>query len=214
MAKEKLGVNPWLKIWVNPRETIQKIVEYNPKHRFVILSFLYGLPMVLHIAQGLSLTETLSILGIVIAALVVATFAGMLGIVVASALITWTGKWIGGKAGFQHVRSAVAWSNVPNIFSIVIWAFLICTFHDRIFLDTFNEQAFAGRELAIVSTALFLQGVLAVWSFVILVKGIGQVQGFSAWKGVLNVLIPFFLVGIVIWMISWLSWTIFGFAGI
>jgi len=206
MAKKTLGVNPWLNIWVKPRDTIRQIVSFNPRHRFVILSFLYGLPMLLHLAQNLSLGEKYTTVGIVIAAIVLASFVGMLAITIASGLLLWTGKWIGGKGKYYPVRAAVSWSNVPNIFSIIIWAILLIIFREKIFFEGFDELNFAGRELGIVSGAMFVQAALSIWSFIILIKGLGQVHGFSAWKGILNVLIPFFMIGILIWVLTWLFW--------
>lgn len=213
MAKKTLGVNPWTHIWIKPRETLKKVVRFNPKYRFVILSFIYGLPMLLHMAQNLSVGEQFNIIGIVIVALVLATFVGMLGLTIASALVYWTGKWIGGKANYFPVRAAVSWSNVPNIFAIIVWAFLIYNFRDHIFLSEFDEMNFVGGQMTLITGALFVQAAIAIWSFIILVKGLGEVQGFSAWKGVLNVLIPFFMIGILIWVITWLFWACNGMPG-
>ncbi|NGX38012.1 MAG: hypothetical protein K1000chlam2_01181 [Chlamydiae bacterium] len=213
MAKKKLGVNPWTHIWVKPRETIQKVVRFDPKHQFVILSFIYGLPMLLHMAQNASLGETFTTAGIVLVAVVLAIFVGMLAITIASALLFWTGKWIGGKSKYYPVRAAVSWSNVPNIVAIIVWAILVYTFRDKIFMENFEDLNFVGREMMIVTGALIVQAVLAVWSFIILVKSLGQVQGFSAWKGVLNVLIPFFMVGFVIWAATWIFWVCDGMPG-
>jgi hypothetical protein len=204
MEENKLEVNPWLSIWVKPRDTIRRIVQFDPKYRFLILSFLYGLPMLLHTAQNISLGEDLSYTWIVIGAVLIATFLGMLGIIIASGLLYWTGKWIGGTGTYQAIRSAVAWSNVPNIVTVVIWAVLIFIFRDKLFLDEFQDMQFVGSDMLIVSGALFLEAVAAIWSFIILVKALGEVQGFSAWKGVLNVLIPFFLIGIFLWLVTWL----------
>lgn len=217
MAKKKtakkLGVNPWLSIWVKTTETIRSIVRYNPKHRFAILSFLYGLPMLLHSAQNLSLGETFTTYGIVTVALVLATFVGMLAITIASGLIYWTGKWIGGKGEYYPIRAAVSWSNVPNIVAIVIWAIMLYNFGDQIFMGELDQEGLASGSSTLVSGALFVQAIISIWSFIILVKGLGEVQGFSAWKGVLNVLIPFFLVGIAIWGIFWLVWLMSGMPG-
>ncbi|MCH9625664.1 MAG: hypothetical protein S4CHLAM123_08420 [Chlamydiales bacterium] len=213
MAKKTLGVNPWATIWTKPRDTIKRIVRYNPKHRFVWLSFLYGFPMLLHTAQNLNLGDTYTTAGIVVVALVLGTFAGMLGIVIASGLIYWTGKWIGGKDNYQNVRSAVAWSNVPNIIAVIAWAVLLYKFQGQLFFEDFEDKNFVGSDMLLVGGATFVQAVISIWSFVILVKGLGEVQGFSAWKGVLNVLIPFFMVGAAIWVISWIFYMGFGVTG-
>lgn len=209
MAKKKakkLGVNPWTNIWFKPRETIRQVVKFNPKHRFVILSGLYGLPMLLHMAQNLSLGEKFTVAGISLSAIVLAIFVGMLGITIATWLLHWTGKWIGGEADFIQVRTAVSWSNVPNIISIIAWGFLIYNFRESIFLEDVAEKTMTAGTVGGLTWALLVQSIASIWSFVILVKGLGQVQGFSAWKGVLNVLIPFFMVGILLWLISWLLW--------
>lgn len=215
MAKKKtgLGVNPWLSIWARPRDTIRKIVKFNPKYRFAVLSFLYGFPILLHTAQNLNMGATFTTVGIVLVAIVLGTFAGMLGIVIASGLIYWTGKWIGGKDNYQNVRAAVAWSNVPNFVAILVWVALIAAFADRVFLENFDDMNFVGNMSVIISGTLFFQAVISIWSFVILVKSLGEVQGFSAWKGVLNVLIPFFMVGVALWFLSWIFWVGIGIPG-
>jgi len=206
MAKKKLGVNPWTHIWFHPRETIRKVARYNPKHRFLILSFLYGLPMLLHMAQNLSLGQEFTVAGISIFAIVLATFVGMLGIAIASALITWTGRWIGGEANYKKVRCAVSWSNAPNIVSVLVWILLIFSFGGSVFFEDFQQEGHQGLAMLLVTGGLVVQAVLSVWSFIILVKGLGEVQGFSAWKGALNVLIPFFMVGLFIWLMTWVYW--------
>lgn len=196
-------MNPWLSIWVKPRLTIQRIIDTNPKFRFFILSFLYGLPTLFHTAQNLSLGTTISTTGIVIASIVLAGFVGMLGIFISTVLISWTGKWIGGTGNFQSIRAAVSWANAPNIVTILVWCLLIWSFHHKIFVLGYDRELVGNRLVLDIITKLVI-AVVAVWSFIILVKGIGQAQGFSAWKGVLNVMIPFFLVGIVVFFISWL----------
>ena len=207
---DELGFNPWLKIWVEPRETIRRIVKFDPKYRFYLLSFIYGFPMLLHLAQNLSLGQSFSAIGIVIGSLVLALLAGMLGIYVVSGLLFWTGKWIGGKGSFQEVRSAVAWSNVANVINSILWLILVGLFGSSLFLNTFTDTAFVGRQLAIVGVIGLVQLVVAVWAFIILLKTLGEVQGFSAWKALLNVVIPFFIVTAAIFVLLWIVWVSIG----
>lgn len=213
MAKKTLGVNPWKRIWVKPRDTIKNIIKFNPRYRFAILSFLYGLPMLLHTAQNLDLGGQFTTVGIVVVAAVLATFVGMLILTIASGLVYWTGKWIGGKSSYINIRAAVSWSNVPNIVTIVVWLLLIYNFHDQIFYNTFNQAEIGSQGSTILDIGMFIESVAAIWSFIILVKSVGEVQGFSSWKGVLNVLIPFFMVGISIYLVSWFFWIVTGMPG-
>jgi hypothetical protein len=51
---------------------------------------------------------------------------------------------------------------------------------------------------------LLVQLAMSIWGVVILVKGLAEVQGFSAWKGLLNVLIPIVIVFVVFFIIGFL----------
>lgn len=199
---QKLDINPWTAIWIKPQETIQKIVNFNSKHCFVFLASVYGFNMLMQVMQGLSLGQEFSLTGILVAAVILAPFLGMLSITISAFLLQWTGKWIGGKGNFLSIRASVAWANVPNIINILMWLILVGYFKKAVFTDTFGQTQFVGKEIYFATSIFLVQTVMSVWSFIILIKSLGQVQGFSAWKGLFNVLIPFFLIGIAAWFIS------------
>jgi hypothetical protein len=201
---DKLSVNPWLGMWVRPRETIRAIVQFKPGYLFPLLCLIYGFPLLLQMAQNFSLGDRFPMGGIVIGALVGAVFIGMIGINLVAALFYWTGKWIGGTGTFQTIRAAVAWSNVPNLVNSLIWVVNMASFGNRLFTHGFVETPFVGNELALIFFTSLVQVVIAVWGFVIVLKALGEVQGFSAWKALLNVLIPFFIVLVGLSILAWL----------
>jgi hypothetical protein len=201
---QKLDINPWSAIWLKPRETIQKIVNFNPKYCFVFLAAVYGFNMLMQLMQSLSLGKEFSLTGIFVVAVILAPFLGMLSLCVSAFLLQWTGKWIGGKGNYLSIRASLAWANVPNIINIVLWFILVGYFKKAVFMETFGQTPFPGNEIYLVTSIFILQTVLSVWSFIILIKGLGQVQGFSAWKGLFNVLIPFFMLGIAVWLVSYI----------
>ena len=202
----KLNVNPWLDIWLEPRATIRAIVNYNPKYRFILLSTIYGLPMALNFAQSSSLIESLPLWAILVAALVISPFIGALGSTVSSLLLTWTGKWIGGKSNYDRVRSAVAWSNVPNTVTLILWVVLMVVFGNQVFSRGFSDTAFMGYEAGVVFIVFLVESIVSIWGFIILLKTLGEVQGFSAWKALLNVVIPLVIVVAAIWLVGWIIW--------
>ncbi len=157
--------------------------------------------MLLQLSQNLSLGERLPVAGVLVACVVLAFGVGLLGMNISAGLLHWTGKWIGGKASFQHVRAAVVWSNVPNAFNVLIWIGMFLVFGASVLTRSFSETFFTGGQLWFVFTAFLIQTVVSVWGFVILLKGLSEVQGFSIWKALLNVLIPFFMVSIGFWVI-------------
>ncbi len=195
-----LDVNPWLQMWVAPRDTIRKIVTFNPKHRLYLLSTIYGIPLMLNIIQTLSLGQGFSLLALLLSALILSTWIGFLVLSACGGLIYWTGKWIGGRGSFQEIRAALAWSYVTDIASILLWGILVSVFGTKLFLNTFQQTMFVGRELATIVLVSMAQLVVSVWALIILLKALGEVQGFSAWKALLNLAIPFFLLSGLVWV--------------
>ena len=202
----KISGNPWLDIWLEPRATIRQIISFDPKYRFILLSWIYGLPMALNFAQSSSLIESLPLWAILIAALVISPFIGALGITVGALLLTWTGKWIGGKGAFNHVRAAVAWSNVPNVVTIALWVVLLAVFGNQVFSNGFSDAAFVGYQAGVIFIAFLVESIVTIWGFIILLHTLGEVQGFSAWKALLNVVIPLVIIVAAIWLVGWILW--------
>jgi hypothetical protein len=196
----KLSINPWTGMWVRPRETIRAIIQTNPSYMYPLLCFIYGFPLTLQLAQNFSMGDTYSTTAIVITCAILAIIIGGVMINIAAALFTWTGKWIGGSGTYQQVRAAVAWSNMPNVVNVGLWMINIATFGVRLFSSNFVETQFVGNELTIIFMTIFVQLVIAIWSIIIALKALGEVQGFSAWKALLNIVIPvgIIFVGLVI----------------
>src|SRR6185437_9031091 len=102
----KFDAKPWVENWTKTRKTIREVVQVNPKNFLVLLSWIYGFPLLLQLSQNLSLGERLPLGGVLIASAVLAFGVGLLGVNIIAGLLHWTGKWIGGKASFPHVRAA------------------------------------------------------------------------------------------------------------
>ena len=199
-----LSINPWTQIWVKPRETIRAIIETNPGYKYPLLCFIYGFPMAMQLAQNASLGSRFPVAGIFIVGLFLAIVLGAIMINISAALFTWTGKWIGGVGTYQQVRAAVAWSNVPNVVNIGIWLIYIAAFGKKIFIGDFLETQFAGGQLTLIVFMGIIQLVVGIWAFIIMLKTLGEVQGFSAWKALLNILIPMFIIFIGVSILAWL----------
>jgi hypothetical protein len=201
---KNLSINPWTGIWVRPRETIRAIIETNPGYRIPLLCFIYGFPMALQLAQNFAMGNTHSIAAIIIASLLLAILLGAIMINLAAALFSWTGKWIGGVGTFQQVRAAVAWSTVPSIVSSVLWMIGIAGFGVREFRSDFAQTQFTSNELTIIFMAAVVQIVIAVWGIIISLQTLGEVQGFSAWKALLNILIPIGIIFVGVFILAML----------
>lgn len=202
MAK-KIEGNPWLSIWAHPRRTIRSIIDTDPRFRFVILSAIYGFPIALNLAQNFSLGARVPVWSILTGSLIVCTILGMIGISISAWLLHVAGRWIGGKGSYLTIRTAVAWSNVPNIVTIAMWGVLLGFFDGMLFNKQFSETHFMGYQAGVVFIVFLIQTIASIWGFIILLQGLGEAQGFSAWKALINVIIPFVIVVAIIWIAGW-----------
>jgi hypothetical protein len=105
-----------------------------------------------------------------------------------------TGRWIGGEAEPDPIRTALAWGNLPNVAGLLLWLPALALFGREMFTEA-TPALEAQPWLAVLYLPLGMAWfVLGLWSLVLLLKGIGEVQGFTAWKALGNLL----LAGLVI----------------
>ncbi len=201
--KQVKGKSPWVTIWFEPRETMRQIMNTGLGQGFILLSAIYGLPLAFNLIQSFAFSVLVPLWAILIGSLVLCTFLGMIGIYVASWLLELTGAWIGGKANFMQIRSAVAWSNVPTVVTILMWILLLGVFGGQVFDREFAQTQFIGYQAGILFLVMLVEMVVSVWGFIILLNTLAEVQGFSVWRALLNVLIPFVGIVAIIWFIGW-----------
>ena len=201
---EKLSVNPWTGMWVRPRETIRAILSYNKKYMLVLLYWLYGFPVTLQAVQNHSMGSQYSLPVIIVASALVAFLTGFLGVNISAWLFYKTGRWIGGVGSFHDLRAAVAWSSVPNIVAIAIWAVQLVMFGRKVFLSMFYTMPLIGTELAVIYICSVVAIAVMIWGFIILLKSVGEAQQFSAWKALLNVLLPIVIIVIALKLLVWI----------
>lgn len=200
--KEKLNFNPWLNIWIHPRNTIRSIVESNPNYRLVLLSAIYGFQYLLQSAQYFSLGQGTSLALILLFAVIFAIPAGYITFNVMSLFYYWIGKLIKGKGSFKEIRAATVWSSVPMLVTCLIWIILMVFHGNHLFIAGYETQLTGGA--AALSMALgFVQLAIVIWGLVIFLHALGEVQGFSAWMALLNVVLAGIVVFILLFLVFW-----------
>ncbi len=204
----KPQINPWLSVWTKPRATIAEMIRTNPRYGYTALSAMCGFPILLQWAQMFSLGLYWKATLVVIVALLLCIPVGMLAITIGSGLLYWTGKWIGGVGEYPAVRAAVSWANLPNLVTNAIWLLFIGFMGSCAFAPDLGTEAEAVIPVSIAWLFLIggtVQLGMTVWSIVIFLVGLSEVQKFSVWKAVLNIIIPFFLLVIASWVLVFLA---------
>jgi hypothetical protein len=208
----QLGQNPWFSILKEPKKTIRRIVDFNPNHRLLILSIIYGFCVLLGFAQQLKLGEKMSLISIIASAIIFSPIIGYIFFSFSSWLIYYTGKLIKGAASFKQIRAAIAWSNVPVVVNLLGWIVLILIFKKMIFED-FSKEILSSAKLSVFFAVVFVQMIASVWGIVIYVNALSEVQGFSILYAILNILFGIVAVFLIFFLISLLfTWTGIAFA--
>lgn len=184
--------HPFLTIWLSPRDTIRTIVATDPRRFVQSIVMLGGIFEALDRMVSRNAGDLLSFPVILLIALMVGPLSGVLGLYISAALLRWTGKWMGGSATSEAIRAAAAWGSVPLLAGNLLWLPALAIGGHDIFTA---EMANTSGPAALGLLAIWLvQMVAAVWSIFTGLHCLGEVQGFSAWKALGNVL----LAGLVI----------------
>ena len=190
--------HPWVSIWIKPRETIRCIVSTDPTRQVILLAALGGIAQSLDRAASEYFGDKLSMPVLLIMILALGPIGGVISLYILGALFRWTGSWFGGDATTEEVRAAIAWSNVPIIWALLLWIPKLALFGEELFKSA-TPRMDANLLLIIL---LFIFGivelVIGIWTFIVFLKCLGEVHRFSVWKALGAVLVPsLVLIGIV-----------------
>ena len=192
----KQTLNPWVSMWLKPKATIQQIVDTNPERSVLVLVAIIGVSEALNNAIRRNMGDTRGLPMIFLIAATLGPVVGVIGLYLSSWLVSVSGHWIGGQASSRSIRAAIAWSNVPMIWAAALWIPELALYSQVLFT---TEATFSSNSLAyffLGCRAIELTAVM--WTFVLLGKCIGHLQGFSFLKTFLNVFLSGFLGVLVI----------------
>ena len=199
---EGRAFNPWVSIWTRPRETIERIVETDPEKHVVALAALGGVVQALSQASDHNLGDRVGLLVILAMVLIAGSIGGVIGVYLSAVLLRWTGKWIGGNASTVNLRAAVAWGYLPMIAAGALWIPMVLLLGREAFASQTPRLDQSGSLALAVLIIGVLMIIAAVWTTVVMLKAIGQVQGFSAWKALGNSLLAALVVAVPIIVIA------------
>ena len=195
MTTSEITLNPWIRMWTRPRETIQSIVDTDAEQSVLLLASLAGISQALDKASLKNAGDTLLPPALVITTTVGGIVSGLIGLYVFGFLVKHAGSWLGGKANGEKIRAAIAWSNVPIVWALLLWIPQLALFGKELFSAATPRMESHPFAVLCFGAADIL---IAIWALILLFKSIGQVNGFSAWRGLGACLIAVALVAVPI----------------
>ena len=194
-------LNPWLSVWTRPRATIRQQVERDPEAWVLALVAVAGVGHLLSDASARSYGDRMDLPTLLVMALLVGPLFGILGAYVGGWLLRWSGRLLGGSARPAEIRAAIAWSGVPYVAAMLLWIPELLLFGEELFTEATPRLDAAPELQGLLLVFVAVELTAALWAFVAFLKCLGEVQGFSAWRALLNLLLPGVLVGIAIGLV-------------
>lgn len=191
MTTPARSTTPWKDIWFQPRRTIQDIIDTDPRYDVLPLAALVGISNALDRASLKNAGDTLDLAVIIGICVVGGAVSGLITLFLFGWLLEASGRWLGGRGSQLNLRAAMAWGSLPVICTLPLWIPQIVLYGKEIFSQ---EAPRIGGDPVPFTILLLVELVLAVWGVVLVLKCIGQVQGFSAWRALGNLLLATLLI--------------------
>ncbi len=184
------SITPFFTIWTEPRATIRRIVDTDPKRNVIALAAICAAIGALsgQWSKAMNNSAGLSVLWPLWVVVIVAVEAaiGVVSLFIGAAVLRWSGGLLGGVADNIQMRAALAWSSVPGIAAAIILLIAVL-------MGIPIPQPSPGTITHIDPSfykIMVAEGVLGIWGFFVGLKCIGEVHRFSAWRAFLATLIP------------------------
>ncbi|MBV1923632.1 MAG: YIP1 family protein [Flavobacteriaceae bacterium] len=175
-------------IWLKPTQTLKFILEHCPDKFVTGFLILGGVSRAIDRASNKSMGDTMDTWLVLTIAILAGGVFGWVSYYIYAWAMSYTGKWLKGKAESDKFKTILAWSLVPTIASLLLLVPELIIFGD----DLFRSEISNNSDTFIYSYVFFalLEVLLAIWSIVILVKGISIIQNFTIGKSILNMFLP------------------------
>lgn len=194
MTLDSASAAPWLTIWTEPRCTIRQIVDRDPSYGVLPIAALAGALSALEARWIAMPVHPAGIMWPLFVAISVAFGAilGIVGLYIDAFLLKWAGAMLGGVASSVEVRAALAWSEIPAIAAVIIGVLAILAGIAGPMGPGVLSIAERGTSLELLHLAL------GAWSFVITLKCLGEVHGFSAWRALGSIILLILVIVVVV----------------
>jgi signal peptidase I len=171
-AADSSTSSPWLSVWLHPRRVVERIVAGNFGWQVLLLA---ALSTISEFATWLIPpfgTSSASPDWRIIAVVIVAAAAGIVGLYLTGCVLKWTGALLGGRASMATIRAALAWGGAPFAIGVPICLFV------------FFVLALSGlaRGPSFTIALNLILAALTLWATVLALWMYGRVQGFGFWR--------------------------------
>ena len=123
-------------------------------------------------------------------ALVAGAVIGLVGWLIVGSVYHGMARLFGGVGTWKETLLGVAWCSIPYVAKSVLWIPQLLIFGREMFT---SQTPLIDSNIVFMALFYFfglIELVFFVWYYVVLSHGMGEIHGFSAWKGFVSVVLP------------------------
>jgi len=197
------------KIWFKPR-MVFKYINDNQYDKYVyVLLILAGIMKSFDRAADKNMGDNLSLIFVISICILLGGLLGWISYYIYTALISWTGKWLDGKGDTKSLLRMTSYAMIPAILALVFIILQVGLFGIELFQSGFDVSSYGLVSIVIYFITLIFEIILGLWSLVIFVIGLSEIQKLSIGKSILNMLLPVFIIIIPIALIAFVLGDLF-----
>ena len=189
-------------IWWQPRKVFKYILAARVDEYVTLLLILVGIVRGFDRAISKSLGDNLSLGAVIGFSVLGGAISGWIGYHIYAYVLSYTGKLLGGSASKQEILRVLAYAGIPNIITLAVIVLQIAVFDIALFKSEEFLEDFGLVGVVFYTGLSFVEIVFSVWTLVLIVVGISEVQKMTISKAILNVLLPILIFGLVLFMIG------------
>lgn len=198
------------KIWTSPRLVFRYLNDTRYDKFVTFLLVLAGISKAFGRASLKNMGDDLPLIGVLSICIILGGLLGWIFYYIYAALLSWTGTWLNGKGDADSLLRMISHAMIPMIVSLILLIPQISVFGNEIFQSDSNIYGTGMAATIMYYFTSYLGIALSIWTIVLLVIGISEVQKISVWESILNMILPALVFVIPIAMIAFILGDLFG----
>lgn len=186
---------------MDPKKAFRFIHKYQYENHLKALLVLGGVSNALDRAVTNNSGDSMSLGAVLGMALIFGGLLGWISYYIYSALISWSGGWLNGKARTSDILRVLAYANIPIILSLIVVVVQVGVFGIVYFQSYIDLDSYGIVEQIIFYGCSTIEFSLAMWSIVLVVIGVAEAQQFTIGKALLNIILPVLVIAVPILLI-------------
>lgn len=182
------------KIWTSPRLVFKYINENSYDKFMYVLLMLAGITSAFDRASSKNMGDNMPLVAVLLVCIIAGSIFGWISYYIYAALLSWTGKWLNGEGNTGSLLRILSYAMIPTILSLLLLIPRIAVFGNAFFQNDTDIFGSGITAIIIFVFTLLIEIILGIWSLVLLVIGISEVQKLSIGKSILNLVMPAFII--------------------